>query len=244
MDFRPARPTSNTWPAPSETFEEKALFGELGYRVTDRWQVTLGARWFDYDDDLELLTAFPFFASEPGAIEFSGNRNKTGDDDVIFKFNSSYEFNDDVMGYLTISEGYRRGGLNSGPACEVPPSTGQSFCLEPDEILIKPDTTTNYEIGLRSTWFDGRLQVNAALYLIDWEDIQVLGTSDTGERADHGQRQLRRDPGHRTHGALEHHRLARACGEHVVQRRAAHGLRAGARGRRGCLRRRPPVRLP
>ena len=29
--------------------------------------------------------------------------------------------------------------------------------LAPDEVLIKPDTTTNYELGLRSLWFDGRL---------------------------------------------------------------------------------------
>ena len=57
---------------------------------------------------------------------------------------------------------------------------GQSFCLTESEVLIKPDTTTNYEVGLRSMWLDGRLIVNAAAYYIDWQDIQVLGTSATG----------------------------------------------------------------
>ncbi len=38
-----------------------ALFGELGYQLTERWQVTVGARWFDYDDQLVLETSFPFF---------------------------------------------------------------------------------------------------------------------------------------------------------------------------------------
>lgn len=159
----------------SRTFEETALFGEIGYRLTDRWQVTVGARWFDYDDELSLVTRFPFFDYEAGV------RNATGDDDVIFKFNTSYEFNSDVMGYLTLSEGYRTGGINLGPVCQDPIPDEQTFCLKEDEVLISPDTTTNYEVGLRSLWFGGRLLVNAAVYQVDWKDIQVYGTSDVGE---------------------------------------------------------------
>ena len=159
----------------SRTFEEMALFGELGYQLTERWQVTVGARWFDYDDQLALETSFPFFDT------VLNDSNQTGDNDAIFKFNTSFEFTPDVMGYLTISEGYRQGGLNSGPPCQDPIPDEQSFCLKEDEVLIKPDTTTNYEVGLRSLWLDGRLIVNAAVYQIDWNDIQVSGTSDVGE---------------------------------------------------------------
>ena len=165
----------------SRTYEEMALFGELGYEITDRWQVTVGARWFDFEDDLEVQTALPFFADPPGTIELSGNRNKTGDDDVIFKFNTSYQFSDDLMGYLTVSEGYRSGGVNSGPICEEPLPPGQNVCLIfPDEVLVLPDTTTNYEIGLRSTWLDGRLLANLAVYFVDWQDIQVQAASENG----------------------------------------------------------------
>jgi outer membrane receptor protein involved in Fe transport len=163
------RATSN------RTFEEKALFGELGYKVTDRWQVTVGARWFDYDDELSLVTEFPYFDA------VLTDKNKTGDNQSIFKFNTSFEWTPDVMTYLTVSEGYRQGGLNSGPPCQDPIPDEQTFCLKPDEVLIKPDTTTNYEVGLRSLWLDGRLLLNAAVYYIDWNDIQVVGTSDVGE---------------------------------------------------------------
>jgi outer membrane receptor protein involved in Fe transport len=177
--FPPGTPDLEYLATADETFEEMALFGEIGFHFTEAWQATVGARWFDYDDDVELQTAFPFFADPPGDVQLSGVRNKTGDDDVIFKFNTSYDFNDDLMAYLTVSEGYRRGGVNSGPLC-TGDSDGQSFCLAQDEVLIKPDTTTNYEVGLRSMWLDGRLIVNAAAYYIDWQDIQVLGTSATG----------------------------------------------------------------
>lgn len=177
--FPPGTPDLEYLATADETFEEMALFGEIGFHFTEAWQATVGARWFDYDDDVELQTAFPFFADPPGDVQLAGVRNKTGDDDVIFKFNTSYEFNDDMMAYLTVSEGYRRGGVNSGPLC-TGDSVGQSFCLTESEVLIKPDTTTNYELGLRSMWLDGRLIVNAAAYYIDWQDIQVLGTSATG----------------------------------------------------------------
>lgn len=152
-------------------FEEKALFGEIGRRLTDRWQVTVGARWFDYDVEQRLVTQFPFF--DVTLLD----ENTTGDDQFIFKFNTSFEWTPDVMSYLTVSEGYRQGGLNLGPPCTDEPLP---FCLDPDEILIKPDTTTNYEVGLRSLWADGRLLLNAAVYYIDWSDIQVLGTSGVG----------------------------------------------------------------
>ena len=177
--FPPGTPDLEYLATADETFEEMALFGEIGFHFTEAWQATVGARWFDYDDDVELQTAFPFFADPPGDVQLAGVRNKTGDDDVIFKFNTSYDFNDDMMAYLTVSEGYRRGGVNSGPLC-TGDSDGQSFCLTESEVLIKPDTTTNYEVGLRSMWLDGRLIVNAAAYYIDWQDIQVLGTSATG----------------------------------------------------------------
>jgi iron complex outermembrane recepter protein len=164
----------------TETFEETALFGEVGYEITDAWQVTVGARWFDFDDDLEIRVAFPFFADPPGDIQPSISRNRTGDNGTIFKFNTSYELSDDVLTYLTVSEGYRRGGVNSGPPCVQPPPDGQNFCLTPDEVLIEPDTTTNYEIGLRSVWLEGRLLFNAAVYYIDWDDIQIQDVSETG----------------------------------------------------------------
>ena len=54
----------------------------------------------------------------------------------------------------------------------------QKVCALPDEILIEPDTTTNYELGVHST-FEKAL-VNASIYYIDWEDIQVADVTENG----------------------------------------------------------------
>ena len=147
---------------PASTFEEKALFGEVGYQFTERWQVTVGARWFDYDDDLAARESFPFFATRRARA--LRHHNQTGDNDAIFKFNTSYRVHAGRDGLPDDQRGLSPGRRQLGPAVPGPVPDEQSFCLKEDEVLIKPDTTTNYEVGLRSLWLDGRLIVNAAVY--------------------------------------------------------------------------------
>ena len=51
----------------------------------------------------------------------------------------------------------------------------QSGCIYEDQALIRPDTTTNYELGVRRSWRDGRFTASGTLFHVDWEDIQVAG---------------------------------------------------------------------
>lgn len=167
-----------------EKFEEKAVFGELSYQLADAWQVTVGARWFKYSDEASLAVAFPlldtvFFGDPPDSINLNPDTHDEDYDDVIYKFNTSYDFSDDVMGYFTVSEGYRLGGLNLLEICDPSGSGGQTVCVSEDEVLIEPDTTVNYEVGLRSMPTDS-LTLNASIYYIEWEDVQVAGTTEVG----------------------------------------------------------------
>jgi iron complex outermembrane receptor protein len=163
-----------------QTIEEIALFGEIGYQFTDAWQVTVGARWFEYEDDTKNSTRLPFFddAQPPFPVG-----TKVDDDDVILKFNTSYAY-EDVWGsdsgtaYLTVSEGYRNGGSNGLDACDGSP--GQSVCATPAEQLVEADTTLNSEIGIKTNWLDGAVTFNASYYMIDWDDIRISTVTETG----------------------------------------------------------------
>ncbi|MEM9359610.1 MAG: TonB-dependent receptor [Pseudomonadota bacterium] len=185
--------------------EETAFFGEIGYDITDRLTVTVGARYYDYELETFSDVDFPLFdpafqARTVGEIEsglksdFAAGINgveKTGQSDsgTLFKFNVSYDVNEDVLVYGTISEGYRIGDSNGlGPCPDFDPNATQGSCaLAPgqqfgpnpgdiavfDERQFFPDQTTNYELGFKSTLADGALTLNGAAYFIEWTDPQV-----------------------------------------------------------------------
>ena len=157
---------------------EKAVFGELSYQFTDAWQVTVGARWYDYKLKTGSAVDFPLFNTVfDGApqdqiiLEFEDGGQK--DDGVLFKFNTSYHFSDDLMAYATVSEGYRIGNSNGVALCPDPLPPNQIACALPDEFAYFPDETTNYELGIHSSWADDTLTVNGAVYYIDWADPQI-----------------------------------------------------------------------
>jgi outer membrane receptor protein involved in Fe transport len=56
----------------------------------------------------------------------------------------------------------------------------QIICGLPDELQYFPDTTTNYEVGVRSQWLDRRLTFNGAVFFVDWEDPQLTSATVNG----------------------------------------------------------------
>ncbi|PLW69575.1 TonB-dependent receptor [Pseudohalioglobus lutimaris] len=78
-------------------------------------------------------------------------------DNISGNFTVSYQASDDINTYLTYSTGYRSGGFN-----------GEIFDNSYDE-----ETIEQYEIGLKSDWWDNRLRVNASLYSYTYDDLQV-----------------------------------------------------------------------
>ncbi len=164
------------------TVSERAIFGELGYHFTGAWQVTVGGRYFKYQADQTSATATPlfdsFFSGDPTAIPLLSKTVGVGQHSSIGKFNTSYQFTPDVMAYFTLSQGYRRGGVNTVPPCPPPPIPKNLVCALPNEQSFLPDKTLNHELGLRSTWFDKRLVLNGDVFYVKWQNVQV-GTVTT-----------------------------------------------------------------
>ncbi len=168
-----------------QSVTEQAVFGEVGYEVTDRLSVTLGARIYEYETDIEQGFDLPLLDTLYGApsdrIEPDLERNVAKDDGSLFKLNIGYDLNDDALIYFTASEGYRIGGVNSVKPCTPDElAKNQPLCAKPDEVLIKPDRTKNLELGIHSTWLKNRLILNAAIYHINWTDIQISDVTDNG----------------------------------------------------------------
>jgi len=77
--------------------------------------------------------------------------------DSVFRANLSWKASETALLYATWSEGYRPGGINRNP-------------FAGDYVS---DFLTNYEIGWKTRFADDRLQFNGAVFLEDWDDIQV-----------------------------------------------------------------------
>lgn len=146
----------------SSSYTELALFGELSYEITDAWDVTVGARVFNWED-----TAYKNISDYTGAIGITEDiSTDKGNGESIFKFNTSYDINDDNLMYFTASEGYRRGGTNGfrdEGDLKVKEST-QRF---------EPDTTTNYELGYKGYVLDKDLYLQANIFQIEWKNTQT-----------------------------------------------------------------------
>ena len=145
--------------------EQYAAFGELSYDLTDDLTVTVGARWSEFERDTWIRNQWP-----EGLPPFGGNANdgvheSVGkQDDILYKFSVNYNFDDDRMMYILFSQGFRLGGPNSRRASDFSPTIPETY---------ESDYMDNYELGLKSTWLDNRLQINAQLFLMKWSDIQV-----------------------------------------------------------------------
>ncbi|MBQ4833786.1 TonB-dependent receptor [Pseudoalteromonas sp. MMG010] len=168
------------------TITESAIFGEVGYQVTEKLDITVGARLYQYDVESESAVDFPLFntlfgGAGPEDITLAFEQNEADDNGNLFKFNAKYQFTDSVMGYATISEGFRIGGSNGLAPCPDPLPANQAGCGQPEEMLYDADTTTNYELGFKSTWLRSRLHFNAAIFNVDWDNAQVAGATEVGQ---------------------------------------------------------------
>jgi outer membrane receptor protein involved in Fe transport len=151
----------------SSKYKEIALYGELGYDITPRWKVNVGGRVFNYKDATDTdIRDYSFNLVDNDSSSRVSVKSKS-----YFKFNTSYNITDDALIYATVSQGFRRGGTNG-----FRPTVGTGVnqrTVDPNVQNYKPDSTTNYEVGLKGYFADRRLYLQANFYQIDWKDVQT-----------------------------------------------------------------------
>jgi iron complex outermembrane recepter protein len=87
------------------------------------------------------------------------------------QFSISYRPNETNFFYATIAKGFRIGGVNG----QIPAS-----CQTPTPSSYTSDTVWSHEIGAKDLLLDGRLQVAASVFEIDWNRVQTNFTLDCG----------------------------------------------------------------
>jgi len=153
--------------APTETWflgrydtelEQKAVFGELGFDVTENFTITAGGRWFEYDRFFTLHQESPQGFS---GFSLTDSTTQTDESGSVVKLNLTYRFDQDRMVYATYSEGFRVGGSNPVRPASILPR------------VFKSDELKNMELGAKTEWLDNRLRFNVAAYFMEWNDFAV-----------------------------------------------------------------------
>ncbi len=155
----------------TDDYSQYAVYGEVTVPLSESLRVSGGARYFKEESDINLLVWYPIYQGLEGyddPDEASNNQGSGGSfDDVHFKFNVSYDVSEDMLGYFTFSQGFRRGGSNPIPSAQA----GAAKALAEQVRFFEPDTLDNYEIGVKSSWMDNRLIANLAVYHVAWKDL-------------------------------------------------------------------------
>lgn len=181
--------------------ESSAIFGQLGYDITESITLTLGARISDEEKNFTPKQRVdnvpdnykPFFA---GLAAATGNGFLVQEDLLLFpevkvtredtEFTPSvtldYKFNDDSFAYISYSQGYKGGGftLRGFPPVIPGVTTAETDInkLIPD---FGPETAEVFEIGMKTEFFDRRVRLNVAAFQTNYDDVQL--TANTGPSA-------------------------------------------------------------
>lgn len=156
----------SAWRHVGTEMQQTAIFGEATWSVTDKFDLTYGVRRYDYDKKTYGQVYISNYITQSYVGDYSEvNASASG---YVSKFNASYRFTPDIMGYATAAKGFRPGGANNVPG------------LDASLVAYGPDSLWNYELGLKTEWWNHRAQLNAAIFQIDWSNMQVSGTSANG----------------------------------------------------------------
>jgi iron complex outermembrane recepter protein len=143
-----------------------AVFGEATWQATPRLELSAGLRYFEEEMEGVQETTHGF-GGGPTAGPIADDPQSN--DKVTGKLNLAYRFNEDLLFYATVAQGFRSGGLNARNSIfeVIPPSFG-------------PDSLIDYEAGIKGRLFDGLLEYQVNAFFIDWSDIQVQQVTQVG----------------------------------------------------------------
>jgi len=148
--------------------EQISVFGELNFQLNERLGLTVGGRYYDYDETRTITSGGLFANGDSGVVD------NTSSDGFNSRVLLNFAVNDNLSWNAQISEGFRLGGVND--------PLNANLCNPSDRDIFGSfqnygdESLTNFEIGVKAQY--DLIQFNAAVFYSDIEDLQV--TLDAG----------------------------------------------------------------
>jgi len=148
-----------------ESTRNWAVFGSMGFDLSDQLAVTLSGRYAYEKKDVDVIDT-NLDTGLVGRFSDSASFNN-----FTPKVALDYQLTDNAMVYTSVAKAVKSGGFNTVT------TTG---AVAADERVYDEETSINYEVGVKTSWLDKRLTANLALFYIEWDDQIVRALGDSG----------------------------------------------------------------
>lgn len=163
--------------------EAWSVFADLTYDLTDNLSLSVGGRYTEDERTADVFRAnylglgSPIFGNTSAVFlaatsDFEASRTY---DDFSPRINLSYAIGENLNLYGGYSQGWKAGSFDP---------RGANFLTSTVEQGFEPETIDSFELGLKSTWWNGRATTNIAVFSSVYKDLQIpgsVGVDTTGD---------------------------------------------------------------
>lgn len=160
-------------------------YGQLEFDLQDNLTATVGFRWTDETKkgtntptvrcsgvggppfcanlSENAFLGFDLIPTLPGVFFPPVEILDSASEEWGARFALDWQVNDDLLVYGSVSRGFKGGGFSLAALAAFTGTAAES---------VDPEVLWAYEIGFKSSWMDGALNLNAAGFYYDWTDLQ------------------------------------------------------------------------
>jgi iron complex outermembrane receptor protein len=164
-----------------------SAFGDFTWHFNEQWSGSLGGRWTEDKRTATVLRQTKIGGASPilggNGVPIATTSNFYGSetfDKFTPRASIQWQPNEDQNIYLSYSEGFKGGGFDPRGLTTAAPDTDGDGVRSEDEIFefmkFEPEEVNSWELGLKSTLWNGRMTSRLAIFLGDYTDVQIPGS--------------------------------------------------------------------
>ena len=164
-----------------------SVFADFTYDFSDAWSLSLGGRYTSDKRSSRVLrqtmiggtssyfggTATPIATTS----DFDGSKTF---EQFTPRLSLGWQPADNHNLYFTYAEGFKGGSFDPRGQTSSAPDLNGDGTVSADEIFqfmeFDPETVDSYEVGVKSTWLDRRINTSFALFHANYKDVQIPGS--------------------------------------------------------------------
>ena len=167
-----------------------AAYVSADYDLTDTLNLEIGVRYTEDKKDFSILVPEPESYLGPYLTYGFATAEYISDsqswDDVTTRAMVTWTPGEDTMFYASYTEGFKSGGFGSFwiedsaggvPAYETGITQGDGYLPG----TFEPETVDSYEVGMKTSYLDGRGNFDVTLFMYEYQDMQVINYVEVEE---------------------------------------------------------------